>query len=392
MGVFMYDFDSLLSRRGTSSTKWDALYRDYGNSDLLPFWVADMDFRLLPELNEALRHRTIDSTYGYTFADDSYFQSIEKWYSGRHGMLVGKEELINVPGVLTGLSLAISSLCSKNDRILINTPAYPPFFTLVKNSNLELVYSPLLKGKNGYELDFPDLEEKLGQGVRCFVLCSPHNPVGRVWTREELNRIVELCDSYGTFILSDEIHCDLVYPGHVHLPLTSISERARQISLIASAPSKTFNIAGLKSSYLIIPNSEVRENIKSMVEKYHLYTNLFGLLATEVVYSHGDGWLDELLEYLWENACYVREFVASSGLKVNVEMPEATYLMWMDFSGYGMSQEELMDRLENVAGVALNNGLDFGDQCLGYVRLNIGTTREFLEEGMKRIRDAFAGL
>lgn len=392
MEVSMYDFDSLLSRRGTSSTKWDALSRDYGDATLLPFWVADMDFELPPELNKALRQRTIDATYGYTFASDSYFHSIEKWYAARHGMSIRKEELVNVPGVLTGLSLAISALCGKNDRILINTPAYPPFLGLTKNSDLELIQSPLLREKTGYEFDFQNLEKNLERGIRCFVLCSPHNPVGRVWTRNELARIVELCDSYGTFILSDEIHCDLVYPGRQHLPLTIISERAKQISLIASAPSKTFNIAGLKSSYLIIQNSEVREKVKAMVEKYHLYTNLFGLLATEIAYSHGDEWLDELLVYLWKNACFVRDFVAASKLKINVEMPEATYLMWMDFSEYGMSQEALMERLKNVAGVALNNGLDFGDQCAGFARLNIGTTRKFLEEGMKRIADAFMDL
>lgn len=388
----MYDFDSLLSRRGTSSTKWDALSRDYGNAKLLPFWVADMDFKLPPELNEALRQRTIDATYGYTFASDSYFHSIETWYAERHEISIKKEEIVNVPGVLTGLSLAISALCGKNDRILINTPAYPPFLLLAKNSDFELVRSPLLKKESGYEFDFQDIEKRLKQGIRCFVVCSPHNPVGRVWTQNELARIVELCDSYGTFILSDEIHCDLVYPGHQHLPMTSISERAKQISMVASAPSKTFNIAGLKSSYLIIQNNEVREKIKAMIEKYHLYNNLFGLLATEVAYSHGVRWLDELLTYLWKNACFVRDFVAYRKLKINVEMPEATYLMWMDFSSYGMSQEALMEKLKNVAGVALNNGLDFGDQCTGFVRLNIGTTREFLEEGMKRIADAFMDL
>ncbi len=388
----MFDFDTLLDRKGTDSTKWDALSRDYGDSGLLPFWVADMDFKCLPDLDEALRRRTIDSTYGYTFASNGYFDSIVRWYARHHSLSISKQDIVNVPGVLTGLHMALTALAKRGDRILINTPVYPPFFDFSENGTYTLLYSPLKKENDRYVLDFDDIREKLKQGVQFFVLCSPHNPVGRVWEETELKEIVRLCNEYGTFILSDEIHGDLVLPGHRHSPILGVSGVARRISLIASAPSKTFNCAGLKSSFLIIQNEEVRSKVQSVISRYHLYNNLFALVATRTVYDKGDAWLKELLDYLYGNAKFALHFLECNIPKIRTYIPEATYLMWLDFSGYNLSQDELMSRLKNIGRVALNSGTDFGEEGRSFARFNIGTPRAFLEIGLNGIATAFQDL
>lgn len=388
----MFDFDTLLDRKGTDSTKWDALSRDYGDPGLLPFWVADMDFKCLPALDEVLKRRTVDSTYGYTFAGEGYFDSIVGWYARHHSLSISRQDIINIPGVLTGLHLALAALAKKGDKILINTPVYPPFFGFSENDKYELLYSPLKREGERYMLDFDDLRKKLEKGIQFFILCSPHNPVGRAWEEDELKEIVRLCDASGTFILSDEIHGDLVLGGHKHFPITGVSDVARRISLVASAPSKTFNCAGLKSSFLIIQNEEVRNKVRSVVEAYHLYNNLFGLLATQVVYNKGDEWLGELLAYLYGNAEFAVRFLSENTPKIRAYIPEATYLMWLDFSAYGLSQDELMSRLKNIGGVALNSGTDFGAGGEGFARFNIGTPRAFLESGLNRIALAFKDL
>jgi cystathionine beta-lyase len=388
----MFDFDTLLDRKGTDSTKWDALSRDYGDSGLLPFWVADMDFKCLPDLDEALRRRTVESTYGYTFASEGYFDSIVGWYARHHNLSISKQDIVNVPGVLTGLHMALAALAKRGDRILINTPVYPPFFDFSENGAYTLVHSPLKREHGRYVFDFDDMRGKLKKGVQFFVLCSPHNPVGRAWEEDELRELVRLCDEYGTFILSDEIHGDLVLPGHRHFPILGVSGAARRISLVASAPSKTFNCAGLKSSFLIAQNEEVRNKVKSVIARYHLYNNLFALVATRTVYDKGDAWLKELLDYLYGNAEFAVNFFDRNIPKIRAYMPEATYLMWLDFSGYGLSQEELMSRLQNIGRVALNSGTDFGEEGRGFARFNIGTPRAFLEVGLNGIASAFRDL
>lgn len=385
----MYNFDKLLNRKGTDSTKWDALIRDYGNPDLIPLWVADMDFEPLPQLNEELRNRTINSTYGYTFAGEGYYESIIGWNSRRHGFEIAREEIINVPGVVCALSFVISALTEKGDKILINTPVYPPFFDVIEKSDRKLICSPLVASDSGYTINFEDFENKLRQGVKLFILCSPHNPVGRVWPREDLLRMVDLCDRYDTLILSDEIHCDLIFSGHRHIPITTISKRAREISIIVTSPSKTFNIAGLKSSMIFVHNPTLREKIKALMKQYHVGVNLFAFKATEVVYRDGDEWVDELLVYLEENARFVYSFICEHMPKVKTYLPDGTYLMWLDFSGYHLNQPELMQRLQDTAGVALNSGEDYGEQGKHFVRLNIGTPRALLQKGLEKIAAAF---
>ena len=384
----MYDFDTLLNRKGTDSYKWDGLAREYGDQDLMPFWVADMDFRCLPELDQALRQRTVDATYGYTFAGDGYYKSITGWYERRHGMRVSPEEIVNVPGVLTGIHMALSALAKPGDGIIINSPVYPPFYKFDEDGRYRVLQSPLLEEKGRYFLDFADLDEKMKQGARFYALCSPHNPSGRIWSRQELLELVALCGRHGVILLSDEIHGDLAMPGQTHHPLLSLSEEARKISIIASAPSKTFNCAGLKSSFLIIADDGMRQKVRRKIDSYHIDIDLFGLLATKVVFEKGDTWLDELMRYLSANATRMLEFIDARLPGVKASMPDASYLLWLDCRGRGLSQEELVRRLKVEGRLALNDGTMFGPGGSGYVRFNYGTPQSYLEKGLAGLERA----
>jgi cystathionine beta-lyase len=356
----MYDFDTLLNRRGTDCYKWDGLAKEYGDPELMPFWVADMDFKCLPELDQALRERTVGATYGYTFPGEDYFKSITSWYERRHGAAVSADEIVNAPGVLTGIHFALAALGKPGDSIIINTPVYPPFYKFEENGRYRVLQSPLIEKNGRYFLDFADLDEKMRSGARFYVLCSPHNPSGRVWSREELLELVALCRKHGVILLSDEIHGDLAMPGKTHHPLLSLSEEARKISIIASAPSKTFNCAGLKSSFLIIADEEMRQKVSRKIKSYHIDIDLFGLLATKVVFEKGDAWLDELMRYLEANAKRMVEFVDARLPGVKASMPDASYLLWLDCRGRDLSQEELVRRIKTKGRLALNDGTMFG--------------------------------
>ncbi len=384
----MYDFDTLLDRRGTDCWKWDGLGREYGDPDLMPFWVADMDFRCLPELDEALRARTVGATYGYTFADDSYFRSITGWYARRQRTAVAEDDIINVPGVLTGIHFALAALAQPGDAIIINTPVYPPFLKFDEGGRYRVLQSPLREVQGRFFLDFADLEEKMRDGARFYALCSPHNPSGRIWSRDELNEVASLCIRHGVILISDEIHGDLAMPGRTHHPFISLSDEARKIAILASAPSKTFNCAGLKSSFLIIPDTEMREKVRRKVESFHVETSLFGLLATKVVFEKGDAWLDALMRSLQANAKLMQEFIEERLPGVKAEMPDASYLLWLDCRGTGLSQTELMRRFKGAGRLALNDGTSFGPGGEGHVRFNFGTPRSYLEKGLEGLSRA----
>jgi cystathionine beta-lyase len=384
----MYDFDTLLDRRGTDCFKWDGLSKEYGDPDLMPFWVADMDFKCLPDLDEALRARTLGATYGYTFAGEGYFRSITGWYGRRHGMAVSAGEIVPVPGVLTGIHMALAALAKPGDPIIINSPVYPPFYSFGEDGRHRVLQSPLIEENGRYFLDFADLDEKMRQGARFYVLCSPHNPSGRIWSREELSEIVALCQRHGVMLLSDEIHGDLAMPGKTHHPLSSLSEEARKISIVVSAPSKTFNCAGLKSSFLIISDEAMRQKVRRKIESYHIDIDLFGLLATKVVFEKGDIWLDELMLYLQANAKRMLEFIDARMPGVKASMPDASYLLWMDCRGANINQEELMRRIKVEGRLALNDGASFGPGGTGYLRFNYGTPRSYLEKGLAGLERA----
>ncbi len=383
----MYDFDTLLQRKNTDCTKWDALARDYGRDDLMPFWVADSDFPVLPEIVQAIRSRaTMDQTFGYTIAGDRYYNSLINWNRNRHGLEIAKETVLPVPGVVTALSLCLLALTREQDKVLINPPVYTPFFDTVRSLDRHLVLSPLVERNGRYEMDFEDMERKMAEGVKLFILCSPQNPTGRIWSREELEEASRLCRKYEVALVSDEIHADIVYPGHRHIPILHVDPHA----VLMTAPSKTFNIAGLKSSYMVIPDEAYREKISAWAHKMHLYINVFACEATVAAYENGAAWVDELNRYLEQNARFTVDFLAEKLPAVRAYVPESTYLMWLDFSGLGLCGEEINRKMVEEARVALNPGEEYGEGYDQFMRLNIATPRAYLTTGLERIASAFS--
>jgi len=381
----MYDFDTLLQRKNTDCTKWDALKREYGRDDLMPFWVADADFALLPEISEAIRARaTKEDSFGYTVADTGYLDSIIYWNRTRHALELTREEIIPVPGVVTALAVAIMALSQDGDKVLINPPVYTPFFHVVYGLKRQLVLSQLDCQDEKYSINFADLEQKLSSGVKIFVLCSPHNPVGRVWTAAELGQVAALCKKYRVILISDEIHYDIVYSGHRHIPILNIETDA----IMITAPSKTFNIAGLKSSNYLIKNEIYRKKIRDQLDTLHLYLNLFAYRVTEVAYTKGSQWVDEMNAYLEENAHFAAQYLKEN-TKVKTAVPDSTYLMWLDFSNYGLPGKEVMRKLVEEAQLALNSGNEYGEDYDQWMRLNIALPRYYLQEGLERLSNAF---
>ncbi len=381
----LYDFNSLLARRNTDCTKWDALMRDYGRDDLMPFWVADMDFPVLPEISEAIRNRAAPGqTFGYTFTGHSYLQSVIGWNLRRHDLRLTEEEILPVPGVVTAMAIILMALTQKGDRVVINPPVYPPFYQVVGRLGRELVPVPLVK-KQRYELDFEALEREFRKGVQAYLFCSPHNPVGRVWTEQELMMLTALCRKYHVLMVSDEIHSDIVYTGSSHTTILKCMEEA----IALTAPSKTFNLAGLKSSTMLIRDPALRQQVGGMMETLHLYCNLFSYCAAEAAYTSGDRWVDELNQYLKENAETVCGFLKDRLPTVAAYVPEGTYLMWLDFSKTGLAGEALQKQLVEKAGLALNAGSSFGQSYGGFARMNIAAPRSYLIKGLEKMAAAF---
>jgi len=383
----MYNFDKLLERKNTDCTKWDAIERDYGKKDLMPFWVADADFPVLPDIGEAISKRSGEGqTFGYTFAGERFYNSVIQWNERRHGMKVTKEEIIPVPGVVTGIAIALLALTKEGDKVLINTPVYAPFFTVVKELKRTLQETSLIKKDDVYTLDLEHIEEKFKEGTKALIFCSPHNPVGRVWSRKELEELCELCKRYDVLLISDEIHSDIIFKPAEHIPILNVDSDA----ILINSPSKTFNVAGLKGSLVFIKNEEIRKQYTTMTNALHLYVNMFSLLTTETVYTKGEQWLEEMLEYIKGNAEYVLKFTKENLVKAKAYMPESTYLLWLDFSGYGMTDKELEYFVEDEAGLALNPGTDYGKEYGQYMRINIACPRFYLKEGLEKLGKAFS--
>lgn len=384
----MYNFDKVFDRHGTEVIKWDRMQKDFGRDDLIPLGIADMDFEVLPEIKDALIDRSAHPTYGYTYASEAYYESFINWNKKRNNFEIKKEQMLPIPGIVCANSFILYALTEPGDKVMVASPVYDPFYAVIKQHKRTEVRSSLKWDGEKYVMDFEDMEKKMADGVKMLILCSPHNPVGRVWTREELEKVDALCAKYNVLVFSDEIHCDLVYPGHKHIPYACVSEHAAQNSILAMAPSKTFNLAGLKSSILIAQNPEILAKVNEAVTAFHVGVNAFGFKATEVAYTYGEQWADELVAYLYENAKYVKHFVETEMPLVKTYIPDGTYLMWLDFSAYGLSQEELVKKVLD-AGVAPNDGEHYGEEGKGFLRINIGTQRCRLEKGMKRLKAAF---
>lgn len=385
----MYEFDKNVDRVGSDCLKWDKLTANYGGADVLPFWIADMDFPVMPELVQAITDRAAHPSYGYSYAADGYYDNFIAWNKKRNRYDVAREEILSVPGIVCACAFIVHALVPKGGKVMLCTPVYDPFYKVIQEQGCQLVSSALVEKEGYYTMDWADLEQKLAAGVDLFILSNPHNPVGRVWTAQELKTLGELCLKYHVPVFSDDIHSDLIMPGQTYTPLPAISKEIAACTVLAMAPSKTFNIAGLKSSYLVISNPELREKVNTAIMSFHVGVNLFGLKAAEAAYGVGGPWVDELVAYLLGNAQAVADFCKERLPKVKTRVPEGTYLMWLDFSAYGLTQEELMAKLQNEAKVALNDGSHYGAECQGYAQLNIGTSRSMLLEGLERIAKVF---
>ncbi|MTI68854.1 MAG: pyridoxal phosphate-dependent aminotransferase [Firmicutes bacterium] len=383
-----YNFDKVIDREGSDCIKWDHVDLYFGKKDLLPMWVADMDFEVPKEINEAIKKRTEHGVYGYTKRPDSFYYSLINWTNKRHNWDIKKEWIIYTPGVVPAINIAINAYTKPGDKVIIQSPVYFPFSESVKNNGRQLIDNELKLENGRYVMDFEDLEKKIDSRVKLLILCSPHNPIGRVWNEEELKKLGEICLKNDILIVSDEIHSDIIYKGSKHIPISNISNKLANNTITCLAPSKTFNIAGLSASSIIIPNEKLRIEFNKEIDNLHIgMANIFGMVALEAAYNYGEKWLEELLEYLEGNVKFVMDFIDDIP-NVNVIRPEGTYLMWIDFNGLELNDEKLKDLIINKAKVALNDGEDFGPGGKGFKRMNIACPRSILKEGLERIAKA----
>ena len=383
-----YDFDTYIERRGTSSMKWDLMGERFGDPDLLPYWVADMDFKSPPEVIEAIEDKLKHGVLGYPVVKDSLVDSIVNCEKKRHGWSFDKSAVTWSPGVVGGLAFAIEAYTKPGDGIILQTPVYPPFYEIIETSGRHVVKNSLKHENGKFVMDLEGLEKLITPTCRTLIFCSPHNPVSRVWTKTELEKLAELAARKNMLILSDEIHQDIVFSDAKHTCLATLPGMEKQ-TLTYIAPSKTFNLAGLSSSIVIIPDHSLMEQYKSVLVRFHLSRlNGMGLVAMEAAYSKCAQWADEMVEYLEGNRDFTEKFVKERMPKAKMDHPEGTYIFWIDFRGYGFDGETLPEFLVREAKVALNKGLDFGEEGAGFARINVGTTRKQLAEGLERIAKA----
>jgi cystathionine beta-lyase len=365
----------------------------FQTSDVLPMWVADMDFKAPEAVNNALIKRAEHGIYGYTIIDDDVETAIVNWLEHRHDWKIDQKWLTFSPGVVTSLHMAIQAFTEPNDKVLIQTPVYGPFYNVIESHQRELVKNKLVYNGTSYSIDFEDFEEKLKTGVKAFVLCSPHNPVGRVWKKEELEEMARLCLKYDVLIISDEIHADLVLPENKHIPIASLSEEIAENTITTMAPSKTFNLAGLQASFIVTKNKEMRLKLNDFLGKqgFHML-NTMGNAAIEAAYNDGEAWLDELLTVIDDNKKYVTEMFERNTPELKVVNLEGTYLLWIDCSDLNMDNKELNKFMIEKAKVGLNAGADYGEEGDQFMRMNIGCPKATVEEGVQRMVDAVAEL
>ena len=384
------DFDEIIPRKGTNCVKHDALQQFFGSDDLLPMWVADMDFRSPNFVMEALRHRCEHEVLGYPTAPDSYWHAVIDWLRRHYHVTAHRDELHFIPGIVAGIAFVLQAMTHPGDGILVTTPVYPPFLTLPKNGQRQLVCSPLKVVDGSFAIDFDDFEWRARQS-RWLVLSNPHNPGGTVWDEETLSRIADICYRNNVNVISDEIHADMTLPPHQHISFSTVSDNARNISITFIAPSKTFNIAGLGSSVCYCPNEQLRQRFFGYLDGYGLAGgDIFAYVGAEAAYSLGEEWLQQLLVYLKGNVECLRTFLAERLPQVKAVLPEASYLAWLDFSDMGLDHEEIRNRLLQRAHVALNDGTTFGgNDYRGCFRINLGCPRATLLEALERIASFF---
>ena len=397
-----YDLSREISRKGTHSVKWEFIQEKqdplhwkhtdefFGENRILPMWVADMDFPCPEPVVRALIARAEHGIYGYTAPTESTYRAVVHWMKRRHGWEIAPEWVCTTPGVVPALNMLVRTFISPGDGVLIQTPVYYPFFSAIKNNEGELVANSLIYENGFYRMDFADLEKKAKDPkVKLAILCSPHNPVGRVWNREDLVRFGEICLKNNVLILSDEIHGDLIYKGYVFTPFASVREDFAQNSITCTGPSKTFNMAGLQTSVIIIPNAKLRSTFEKTLRRNGLFgIGTFGVVALQAAYDHGEEWLEQVLDYVENNLRYLEEYVSRHIPQITVVRPEGTYLVWLDCRRLGLDKWELKRLILNKARVYLDEGFIFGQEGEGFERINIACPRSILVEALDRIKNA----
>ena len=382
-----YNFDEIIPRRNTNSVKWDEAAQD----DIIPLWVADMDFRVLPQITEALRQRVDHGVFGYTHVPDSYYESVIRWFKDRHGLQgVKPSDIIYTSGVVPAISAIVRGLTLPGDKVLVQTPVYNCFFSSIRNQGCLVEENHLVYKNNTYVVDWDDFERKCADSrVRIFLLCNPHNPAGRVWKKEELLRMGEICQKHDVFVISDEIHCELVMPGNEYTPFASLSDDFLKNSATCVAPTKAFNIAGLQIANIIVKDRNKRERIDRAINIHEVCdVNPFGVIATEAAYTEeGAEWLRQLNTYLFANYRFLCDFFSKHFPSLEVVKLEGTYLVWVDCSSLGKSSTEIVNNLYRH-GVWMNDGVMYGESQRAFIRINIACPRKILEEGLLRMEKA----
>ena len=379
-----FDFDTVINRRGTNSYKWDIVKEE----DVIPLWVADMDFKAAPAILEAVKKRVEHGVFGYTLVPDSYYEAIINWFARRHNWQIDRSWIIYTTGVVPAVSCAIKALTLPGEKVLIQTPDYNCFFSSIKNNGCEVAENELVRRGDSYEVDFEDFERQCAdEKTTVFLLCNPHNPAGRVWTKEELERMNDICLAHGVRVISDEIHCELVMPGHRFTPFAAISDACRDNSVVLNSPTKAFNIAGLQIANIICADPAMRRRIDRAVNINEVCdVNPFGVVALQAAYNESEEWLDSLNHYIWGNYLALKEFIAKELPRLEVARLEGTYLAWVDIKATGLTSDEAYGKLMKEGRVYVNSGTMYGRRAgEGYLRINLACPRATLLEGMKRM-------
>lgn len=385
-----HNFDKIIQRENTNSVKYDLRKVIFGTEDIIPMWVADMDLETPPFVRKAVQERAEHQVYGYGFKPDSYNTAIIQWLEQYHQWNIKAKEITFSPGVVPGLALSVLAFTQPGDKIIVQPPVYFPFFTTIKDNGRQIVNNELIHNNGHYTMDFEDLKSQIDARTSMIIICNPHNPVGRAWKREELDELVDICEKNDILILSDEIHSDLVFAPHKHIPLASISEKAKARTITFMAPSKTFNMAGLSSSFAVIQNPKLLKVYNAFLDAYHLFLgNIFGSVGTEAAYTHGHEWMGEMKTYIESNIDYVIDFIHEHLPQISCFKPEATYLLWFDCSRMNLNEEDLKQFFIKQAGLGLNQGNIFGKGGDGFMRMNVACRRDTVEKAMQQLKAAF---
>lgn len=383
-----YNFDEVVCRKHTDALKLEALAPRWGRTDLLPMWVADMDFKTPPFIVEVMKKRMECEVFGYTARPESWYEAIISWQARRHQWTITKEMISFVPGVVPALAMAVQSFTERGEKVMIQQPIYNPFAQVVRNNHRELVNCPLELKDGQYHINFEVFEEKI-KGCKLFLFCHPHNPGGRVWTREELQKVAAICAQNNVIIVADEIHADLTLPPYQHIPFATVSEEAAQNSVVFASPSKAFNMAGLATSYAVIANPTLRRRFESYVEGNELAAgNVFAFNTVVAAYNKGEEWLQQMLNYVQGNVDEVIHYIEKYIPQLKVIVPQASYLVFIDFSALQLSQKEIVALCTDKAHLALNDGAIYGEEGKGYMRINLACPRSVVKQALIQLKEA----